>query len=228
MLQGTKQIFGPDHHVTIKVHNGCESLTHRSLAVIHPSGVLDFDVVDYNRQHDSYVLKPPDSYSNDMEEKKYERFRGGKLPVPRYMCALSECVPVVVFGIPKGPLHHLNGKFGQTLEWGSSSNAEILCMPYLLEDYLIRFEDDELEETYIPPANVLMLMKGLPPADSTDLSDIIPSENEVRWGYEGAIAAQSSSSANDNVTLTAKEVEIVRTLSSAALCVEEGGEQKTD
>ena len=148
MLQGTKQIFGPDHHVTIKVHNGCESLTHRSLAVIHPSGVLDFDVVDYNRQHDSYVLKPPDSYSNDMEEKKYERFQGKVFPVPRYMCALSRCVPVVVFGLLKGPLHHLNGKIGETRRWGASSKSKIRRMPYLLEEYLIRFEDDELEDAY--------------------------------------------------------------------------------
>ena len=44
-----------------------------------------------------------------------------------------------------------------------------------------------------------MLMRGLPPADSTDLSEVVPNESEVRWGDEAGAAAFVSADTSDNI-----------------------------
>ena len=177
LFETSTRIFGPEHSLSVRARGAYEDITRtRSVMVFRKSGRTIFDVVEYDRQNDSYVLTPPESYPDGMEE-QYERLQGQQFSEPRYKCFLNSCVPVVVFGLPEGTLHHLNCKIGEVVGARCANEP-----PYLLKDYLIQFEDDELENTHIPMANVVMLVKGLPPVDTTDFSDIIPSESEVRWG----------------------------------------------
>ena len=175
MLETSTRIFGPEHNLSVRARGAYEDIR-RTRSVMENGRSIEWKVVEYDRQNDSYVLIPKESHPDGIEE-QYERMQGQQSIKPRYMCAINRCVPVIVFGLPEGTLHHLNCKIGEVV--GARCADE---PPYLLKDYFIQFEDDELENTHIPMANVIMLVKGLPPADTTDFSDIVPSESEVRWG----------------------------------------------
>ena len=178
LLETSTRIFGPEHNLSVRARGAYEGITRtRSVMVFRNNERTIFDVIEYDRQNDSYVLTPTESNPDGMEE-QHKRLQGQQsICKPRYLCALDRCVPVIVFGLPEGTLHHLNCKIGEVVGVRCADEP-----PYLLKDYFIQFEDDELENTHIPMANVIMLVKGLPPADTTDFSDIIPSESEVRWG----------------------------------------------
>jgi len=78
---------------------------------------------------------------------------------PRRRCILSQTVPVIVGGLPQGPLEHLNGKIGETkmFFFSEEEEEEETDDPNMLKGYTIQFEDDNIDDCDIPPGNVFML-----------------------------------------------------------------------
>lgn len=165
LFENSKQIFGPDHWVTDKAKETYEMTMHRGVSVLHPDyGMLKFDFLGWDRKEDCYVLKPHRSADDEeqSEDDRYKEMRGKTIYTPRRLCILSEIVPVLVVGLPLGPLQHLNGKIGETkLFFFSEDSTE----PNFVGGYTIQFEDEDLEDCDVPPGNVLILGK-LPPENA--------------------------------------------------------------
>ena len=155
----SKRIFGPEHSVTEKAKEKMEDITHLSCSVLSlPHGMLEFDVLAYDAKEDCYLLKVPDSDSISEEEgsenDRYKDMRNKTIMSPRRRCILSQTVPVIVGGLPQGPLEHLNGKIGETKMFFFAEEADD---PNYLGGYTVQFEDDNIEDCDIPPGNVFML-----------------------------------------------------------------------
>ena len=156
----SKRIFGPEHWVTEKAEEKLEEITHLSCSVLSlPHGMLEFDVLGYDAKEDCYLLRVPDSDSINEEEgsenDRYKDMRNKAIYSPRRRCILSQTVPVIVAGLPQGPLEHLNGKIGETKMF--SFSEEETDDPNMLRCYTIQFEDDNIDDCEVPPGNVFML-----------------------------------------------------------------------
>ena len=174
LFENSKRIFGPGHHVTEQAERTYERTRHRGVSVPHPDhGMLKFDVIGFNAKEDCYVLKLPDFVDDD--DDRYAEMRVKAVIAPRLLCLLVESVPVVVFGLPPGPLEHLNGKIGETKSILFSEDSNL---PNFVTDYTIQFEDNSLEDNAVPPSCILMMLH-LPPEDSNIVINHMPGPDEV-------------------------------------------------
>jgi len=158
LLVVSRQTFGMDHWVTKKAKKKHEKITTKCVSILHEDhGMMKFKLLAYNKQEDCYLLSIPDEVDDEegSENDRYKDMRGKTVYAPRRRVVLSEVVPVVILGLPPGPLDHLNGKIGETKMFSLSEDAT--DDPYCLAGYTIQFEDDNIEDCEVPPGCVLIL-----------------------------------------------------------------------
>lgn len=148
--------------MTEEAEEKLEVITHLSCSVLSlPHGMLEFDVLAYDAKEDCYFLKVPDSDSINEEEgsenDRYKDMRNKTIYSPRRRCILSQRVPVIVGGLPQGPLEHLNGEIGETKMFTFSTIEGETDDPNMLRCYTIQFEIDNIDDCEVPPGNVLMM-----------------------------------------------------------------------
>lgn len=162
LFEDSKRIFGTDHWVTDRAEGVYEMTTCCCVSVGHPDrGLVEFEVVGWDKDEDCYALIPPES-ADDEEHPSHDLYKeliGKAVYTPRRHCILSRVVPVIVFGLPPGPLYHYNNKIGETTTFGMSEDS---TDPNFISCYMIQFEDEDLEDCEVPPGCVLVLPK-LPP-----------------------------------------------------------------
>ncbi len=166
LFENSKSIFGIDHYVTGEAEEVYEMTTHCSLSIFHLEyGMVPFDILGWDMRIDCYLLKPPPGYVDDEEHPAYDLYKTlpSEFIAPRRRCIFSQVVPVIVFGLPEGPLYHLNNKVGETKTFSLSENPT--GPEDLIGDYLIQFEDDDLEDCEVPPEYVIALTK-VPPENA--------------------------------------------------------------
>mmetsp|Transcript_2457 Transcript_2457/g.4450 ORF Transcript_2457/g.4450 Transcript_2457/m.4450 type:complete len:423 (-) Transcript_2457:282-1550(-) len=162
LFEDSKRIFGTDHWVTYRAEGVYDMTTRCCVSVRHPDrGVVEFDVVGWDKDEDCYALIPPES-ADDEEHPSHDLYKeltGKAVYTPRRHCILTQVVPVIVFGLPPGPLYHYNNKIGETKTFRMSEDS---TESNFISCYMIQFEDEDLEDCEVPPGCVLVLPK-LPP-----------------------------------------------------------------
>lgn len=169
LFENSKRIFGIDHQITEEAEEVYKMTTYCCASLLHSTlGMVKFDVLGWVMEKDYYLLKPPIEFADDEEHPAHDMYKeimekGGAFYMHRCSCILSTRVPVIVVGLPEGPLHHLNNKVGETRLFTISedpSDPNVLC------SYTIQFEDDDLEDCEVHPEYVVALTK-LPPENAT-------------------------------------------------------------
>ena len=170
----------------------CASLLHSTL------GFVKFDVLSWDIQRDCYVLKPPPEFADDEEHPAHDLYKeiGDKAPgvffMPRRVCILATRVPIIVFGLPEGPLHHLNNKVGETKSFSISEDPSERSRS-LVSSYEIQFEDDDLDDCEVPSECVAALTK-LPAENATIKIEMPASNSNVNDHDEAPEPAPASAS----------------------------------
>ncbi len=184
LFENGKRIFGIDHHVTEEAEEVYQMATQCCASLLHPTlGMIKFNVLSWDMQKDCYVLKPPPEFADDEEHPAHDLYKEitdkapGVFFMPRRVCILSEIVAVVVFGLPEGPLHHLNNKVGETKVFSISEDPSERSRS-LVSSYEIQFEDDDLEDCEVPAECVVALTK-LPPENATIKIEMPASNSNV-------------------------------------------------
>lgn len=179
LFENSKRIFGTDHWVTGRAEEVYEMTTHRGVLLPHPDhGMVEFDVLGWDMKEDCYILTPPASAEDEENPAHdlYKKFIGKPLVMPRRSCILSKVVPVIVFGLPPGPLYHLNNKIGENITCSFSKDS---TEPSFISSYLVQFEDEDLEDCEVPPGCVLILTSKLPPENARIKFDFRPTQGDA-------------------------------------------------